>query len=218
MFLHVALVPPFLTLEAISQAVRSADPRAVAPPQPPPPRRGALNRLAGRHLQVVEPPRDPAPAFELIPAGRLCVPIASFGNVTMGDALRVAESLKEEANQWATPTVRFSGVTVHEVAGRRSVALTLEGDVDDLQAVARSITQCVQRRGFRFDRRKFHPMLEVATVGESASSSQVVSFLNNLEGFQGEPWTIDHLSLLKRSFDTTSMESMEYLRIPLGRH
>lgn len=167
---------------------------------------------------MVESPAEFVPAFDLIPVGRLGLPIAGFGNVTMGDAIRVTETLKEEATQWAIPTVSFSGVTVHEFPDRRSVALTLEGDVDELQAVARSITQCVQRRGFRFDRRKFHPLLEVATIGDSATSSQVVSFLNNLEGFQGEPWIVDHLSLLKRSFDSGSMDSMEYLRIPFGRH
>ena len=44
-----------------------------------------------------------------------------------------------------------------------------------------------------------------------------MGFLNALERFQGDPWTIDHVSLLKRSFDSASIDSMEYLRIPLGR-
>lgn len=218
MFLQAALTPPREVLEAISRAVQTAQPHATAPPQPPHPRRSALDRLAGRHLQVVEPRAEPVPAFELIPTGRLSLPVAGFGNVTMGDAIRVAETLKEEAEQWATPTVHFSGATVHEFADRRSVALTLDGEVDELQSVARAVTQCVQRRGFRFDGRTFHPLLEVATIGGSATSSQVVSFLNGLEGFHGEPWTIDHVSLLKRSFDSASTDSMEYLRIPLGRH
>jgi 2'-5' RNA ligase len=218
MFLHAALIPPPQLLEAISLAVQSAEPPAVAPPQPPRPRRGTLQRLAGRPVQVAESPADPVPAFSLIPAGRLNLPIAGFGNVAMGDAIRVAESLQEDAEQWATPTVHFEGATVHESGARRSVALTLHGEVGELQSVARAVTQCVQRRGFRFDRRKFQPLLEVATIGEKATPSQVMSFLNALEGFHGEPWTIDHVSLLKRSFDTASMDSMEYLRIPLGRH
>ena len=217
MFLHAALTPPPEVLEAISRAVQAAQPPAVAPPRPPHPRRGAFDRLAGRHVQVAESRAEPVSAFEPIPAWRLSIPIAAFGNVAMGDAIRVAESLKEEAEHWATPVVRFVGATLSEVADRRLVAVTLDGEVAELALVARAVTQCVQRRGFRFDRRVFQPQLEVATIGESATGGQVMGFLNALEGFSGQPWIVDHVSLLKRSFDTASVDSMEYLRIPLGR-
>lgn len=217
MFLHAALRPPPQLLEAISLAVQAAEPPAVAPARPPQPRRGAFDRLAGRYLQVAESPIAPVSAFELIPVGRLSLPIAGFGSVAMRDAIRVAEGLKEEAEQWATPTVRIFGATVSEFPDRRSVALLLDGDVAELEMVARAVVRCVQRRGFRFDPHTFQPMLEVATIDRSATSNQVVSFLNGLEGMHGDPWTIAHISLLKRSFDTTSTDSMEYLRIPLGR-
>ena len=157
MFLHAALTLPPQVLEAISLAVQAAQPPEIDTPEPPQPRRGAFDRLSGRHVQVAESRTEPVSAFELVPPGRLSLPIAGFGNVTMGDAIRVAESLKEEAEHWATPTVHFGGATVHEAPDRRSVVLTLEGDVDDLQSVARAVTQCVQRRGFRFDRRVFSP-------------------------------------------------------------
>lgn len=220
MFLHAVLTPPPPLLEAISSAVRSAEPPAPAPPPPPQPRRGAFERLAGRHVQVAESRVRTVAAFELIPAGRFTLPIAGFGNVAMGDVIRVAESLKEAAEQWATPTVHFFGATVLEFSHHRSLGLTLAGEVAELEMVARAVTECVQRRGFRFDRRKFQPALEVATIGESATTGQVMSFLNALEGFHGDPWTVDHVSLVKRSFDTASadsMDSLEYLRIPLGR-
>lgn len=218
MFLCAALTPPPLVLEAISLAVQSAEPHTIAPRSTSHPRRGAFDRLAGRHLQVVDGPVALESAFELIPVGRLSIPVAGFGNVAMRDAIRVAEYLKEEAEQWATPTVRFRGATVHEFPDRRSVAMTLDGEVAELQLVARAVTQCVQLRGFRSDQRTFQPLLELATIRESASSSQVVSFLNGLEGFHGDPWTIEHISLVKRSFGTESMDAMEYLRIPIGRH
>lgn len=217
MFLHAALTPPPQLRELIRLAVLAARSPASVPLRPPHPRRGALERLAGRRLQVAEPAVRPAPALELVPAGRLSIPVASFGNVAMGDAIRVAESLKEEAEHWATPTVHLAGATVHEFPDRRSVVLTLEGEVAELQEVARAVTQCVQRRGFGLDRRVFQPHLEVATIGPTATSGQVMAFLNALERVHADPWTIDHVSLLKRSFDAASIDSMEYLRIPLGR-
>lgn len=218
MFLQAALRPPKSVLDAIHQAVRAAQPPPMgAPPPPPPPRRGALGRLAGRGVQVAEPPVELVPGFRLVPADRLDLLIAGFGNVTMGDAIKVAASLKEEAVYWATPTVHFAGANVQEFSTHRSIVVMLDGEVAELLKVAKAVTQCVQRRGLRFDRRKFLPLIEVATIGATATSSEVMAFLNALEGFQGEPWTVDHVSLMKRSFDTTSMDYLEYQTIWLGR-
>ena len=217
MFLQAAFVPPFSTLEAIGHALQAAEPPAAAP-ESPPPRRGALGRLSGRAVHVAERPAEVVSVFALFPAGRLGLPIAGFGNVTMGDAIKVAGALQEQAEGWPRPTVHFAGAAVQEFHDRRYVALTMAGEVDELQSVARSVTQCVQRKGFRFDRRKFQPLLAVVTIGENATAAQVMGFLNALEGLRSEPWTVDHVSVQKRSFDATSMESMEYQRIPLGRH
>lgn len=38
-------------------------------------------------------------------------------------------------------------------------------------------------------------------IREDTSSAQVLGFLNALESFRGEPWTIAHVSLMKRSFE-----------------
>ena len=218
MFLQATIVPPSAVLEAIAEAVQAAEPPVDTPPPPEPPRRGALGRLSGRAVQVAEPPVELVSEFELIPAFRLHLPIAVFGNVTMGDAIKIAAAMKGEAAQWATPTVRFAGTAVQEFPAHRSVVMTMDGDVDELLSVARAVTQCAQRRGLRFDRRKFLPMLEVATIGESATSARVMRFLNALEGFQGEPWTVDHFSLAKRSFDSASIDEAEFQRILLGPH
>jgi len=57
----------------------------------------------------------------------------------------------------------------------------------------------------------------VATIGQMATSAELTGILDALEGIQVEPWTVDHVSLMKRSFDTAAMDYMEYQRIWLGR-
>ena len=214
MFLQATIVPPRIVLEAIADVVQSADVPLPEPVAPPEPRR---SRFSGRSAAVAEPPVEVS-GFELIPVYRMNLPIAGFGNVTSGDAINLAAALKEGADRWATPTVRFAGAKVQEFPDRRYVVLMLDGEVDELMAVAREVTQCVQRRGFRFDRRKFLPLMTVAMIGQTTTPGQVTDFLKALDGFQGEPWTVGHFSVMKRSFDTTTMEAMEYQRILLGHH
>jgi 2'-5' RNA ligase len=150
--------------------------------------------------------------------GHLNIPIATLGNVTVGDAIRVAAALKEAAASWPNPTVSFAGATVHEFPRSRAVVLNMEGEVDELQSIARSATHSLQRRGFRFDRRKFLPVLSVATISDTATGVEVASYLNALEKFRGEAWTVEKVSLAKRSYDRNSAETSEYQPIPVGAH
>lgn len=217
MFLHAAFMPPQVVLEAISQAVQSAVAALPKPDPPPEPRRSPFGRLGGHGVQTVEPRVATAPARGVIAEDHLNVPIAGFGNVTMRDAMLIVGALKEEGVRWATPTVHFAGATVQEIGSHSCVVMKLEGEVAELQTVARAVTQSVQRLGLRFDRRKFLPLIPVATIGQMATSAEFTGILNALEDFQGEPWTVDHVSLMKRSFDTASMDYQEYQRIWLGR-
>ena len=150
--------------------------------------------------------------------GQLNLPIAALGNVTMGDAIRVAATLRDAAADWPAPTVRFAGATVHEFPRNQAMVLTMDGEVDELIGIARAATQCLQRRGFHFDRRKFVPMLSVATIRDTANCTQVMASLDALEAFRGQPWTVDHVSLAKRSFGATSAEALEFQPILLGAH
>jgi 2'-5' RNA ligase len=182
---------------------------------------------------VINPPRSvldavaeavadavPASAPGIVPsaAGHLNLPIAALGSVTMGDAIRVTAALKDAASLWPAPTVCFAGATVHEFPKSRAIVLSMEGAVDELLWIARETTHCLQRRGFHFDRRKFVPLLSVATIRDSATGAEVMACLDALAGFRGEAWTVDHVSLVKRTWDTTSPETSEFQPILLGAH
>jgi 2'-5' RNA ligase len=216
MFLLAAIVPPPAVLDAIAVALESARPSSAVASPAPPVRRGVIRRLSGRAAPSAEPVPEPASGFELIPADQLTLPIAAFGKLTVGDAAKVAAGLREEARQWAAPTVCFAGATVLELPSHRSLALTMNGEVDGLESLARSVIRCVQRRGYRFDRRRFAAQLPVATISDDVPPDLMLGHLNALESFQGESWTVAHVSLMKRSFDGGPTDYLEHERIPVG--
>ena len=94
----------------------------------------------------------------------MSLPIAGFGNVTAGDAVNLADTLKDAAAEWACPTVQLAGGGALEFPDDRSVWAKLDGDVEALVAVARGVVQSVASRGFFVDRRTFRPWLAVATI------------------------------------------------------
>lgn len=176
------------------------------------PPRGVLESVSDAVAHAVP---EPLPGLQPATAGHLTLPIAALGNVTMGDAIRVAAALRDAAAEWSGPTVSFAGATVHEFPKHRAVAMTMEGEVDELLAIARSATHCLQRRGFRFDRRKFLPLLSVARILDTATCAQVTAYLDALRGFTSQAWTVDHVALAKRTFDIDA-DFAEYQPIPLG--
>jgi 2'-5' RNA ligase len=192
MFLQAVIIPPRGVLEAVSDAIA----RAVPGPE-----------------SGYEPGHEPA--LQPATAGHLTLPIAALGNVTMRDAIRVAAALKDAASEWSGPTLSLAGATVHEFPKHRAVAMTLEGQVDELLAIARSATHCLQRRGLHLDRRKFLPLLSVARITERATCAQVMACLDALHGFTSQAWKVDHVALAKRSFDVGA-DTAEYQPIPLG--
>ena len=159
MLLHAVIVPPPDVLAAVSHVVLSIESVAAPPPPPPPPSRFLRRRVVA--------PAVPAPItadreLDLIPPVAMNLPIAGFGNVTAGDAEKLADTMKDAAAEWACPTVWLGGGGALEFPGDRSVWAKLDGDVEALLAVARGVVQSVASRGFFVDRRKFRPWLAVA--------------------------------------------------------
>jgi 2'-5' RNA ligase len=189
MFLQAVIIPPRGVLESVMDAVSDAVPTPF--------------------------PGHQAAGLQPATAGHLTLPIAALGSVSMGDAIRVGAALKDAATHWLCPTVSFAGATVHEFPQHRAVAMTMDGEVDELLAIARAATHCLQRRGFHFDRRKFLPLLSVARIMDTATAAQVMVYLDALHGFTSQAWTVDHVSLARRSFDVNA-DFAEYQPIPLG--
>lgn len=206
MLVHGVFLPPRDALDELVRTVRSVRREIVPDDQP---KRGFLRRKA--EAAVAE---DVPPVLVDVPVDALKLPITGFGSLASGDLRRLVDSLRDAATSWAPATVRFSGGGALEFPGDRAVWARLDGEVEQLTEVARSVTKCVERLGLFVDRRAFRPMLAVATVTTSTVGEDLEAVVGALNALQGLPWTVDAVVLTRDA--RADGNPQEYERIPLG--
>lgn len=208
MRLFAAIVPPRAVLDEVRTLVEG-----VRPPSTERPKRGLRARLGGRGA---EPAVVAAGELGVPDVASMYLPLTSFGNVTLGDSVSLARALREEALTWERPTVHLEGGTALEFPGDDSVWAKLAGDLDALNVIGRGVPQVVQRLGFFVDRRAFRAWLPVGAVTDATSAPHLQRVVDALDGFRGQSWTIESISLMKRLPEQgkDSFEEME--QIPLA--
>jgi 2'-5' RNA ligase len=215
MRLFAAIVPPRDILEEVTRVVRTT---SAAPPQET--SRRARWRLSRRGAHAAgRPPTVGVPENELtLPVlEQMYIPITNFGNVTLGDSVKLAESLRSDASGWRRPEVRFAGGTALEFPGDESVWAKLEGDIEDLLHIGRGVPLVVQRLGFFVDRRKFRPWLSVGTITPETTAPYLERVVEALEAFRGDIWTVDSIFLMKRPPESRTPEHFEVMEeMPLA--
>jgi 2'-5' RNA ligase len=196
MRLFAAIVPPRAVLEEVLEVVQGF--QGVRPVQAQETRRGLRARFGGRgHTteQVEQVEKDELTIADL---AQMYVPLTGFGNVTFGDSVQLSKALRNEAQTWERPTVQLAGGTALEFRGDESVWAKITGDLDALGTIGRGVPQVVQRLGFFVDRRQFRPWISVGTITETTTAPFLQSVVDALEAFEGQTWTIDSISLMKR--------------------
>ena len=191
MRLFAAIVPPRAVLEEVLEVVRG-----VRRPVQEPVQRKGLRARFGAHTQTTEQVTDDE--LTVPDLAQMYVPLTGFGNVTLGDSVQLSKALRTEAQTWERPTVRLAGGTALEFRGDESVWAKITGDVDALHTIGRGVPQVVQRLGFFVDRRQFRPWISVGTITGSTTAPYLQSVVDALEGFEGQAWTIESISLMKR--------------------
>jgi len=214
MRLFAAIVPPRQVVEELSELVGSVRGPAPEPAQ----KRGLLRR---------RPPRGdggpaadgPAPVeLDRPPVEEMYIPITGFGNVTLGDSIKLADALRTAAASWPRAEVSFAGAAALEFKGDESVWARLAGDLDGVSRVGRGVPQVVQRLGFFVDRRVFRPWLSVGTITDHTTAPYLERVVEALEQFQGRPWTVEHVHLMRRPADLNDVHSFEVMEeLPLAQ-
>jgi RNA 2',3'-cyclic 3'-phosphodiesterase len=212
MRLFAAIVPPRPVLEELAAAARPDRAPAVAQPAP----RGLLRRLSGRSsAPVASPAPDDDPELDRPTVDQMYLPITSFGNVTTGDAVKLANALRDEAETWRRPEVRFRGGAALEFPGDESVWAKLDGDIDALMTIGRGVPLLVQRLGFFVDRRQFRPWLAVGTITDHTTAPYLQEVVDALDAFEGRTWTVESVVLMKRPPESDGGGIEEVERMPL---
>jgi len=210
--LHTVIYPPRHVLDAVAEVVRSA---GAAPVGELPTTRSFLRR-GGRQSSGPAVVSTLPEQLRLIAPEDMTLPIAGFGNVTSADAIRLSKALQTAAHNTPGATVRLAGGTALEFPEDRNVWARLEGDVDGLRSMSRDVTKVVEQLGFFVDRRRFRPWLCVASVTATTTPAVLENVVAALDAFSGEPWTVDHVWLMKAFFGSQAAEFEELGRFPLA--
>ena len=221
MHLYAAIVPPASVLEAVADVVRHADAPVTPPPTagPRPARSSRFGRRSKHEQNVVEPP-PPHPVndrqLEHVSPSRMQLPIATFGNVAVSDVSRLVEAIRGVAATLTPPRLHLAGSAALEFPGDTSVWAKVNGDLDTLRVIPPGITRIVEPLGFFVDRRQFRPMLSVATINDATSIEVLQQVVDALDAFEGEPWTVGHVSVRKKRLDLDPPGSEEIASLPLA--
>jgi len=214
MRLFAAIVPPSDVLRELSAVVGSV---RLEEPVEQGGRRFLRRNRRGAHAAGRVPVASAASKELARPElDRMYLPITSFGNVTLGDSVKLADALREQAATWSRPEVYFAGAKALEFTGDESVWAVLEGDVDQLRAIGRNVPQVVQRLGFFVDRRVFRPWLSVGTITEHTTAPYLERVVEALDGFHGRSWTVEAVSLMRWVPDAGADEFEVMEQMPLA--
>lgn len=214
MRLFAAILPPRDVLEEVMRVVRSVDGPEPTPEEP----KSRWRPFGGRSGGATAVAQGSAKSELTRPeVDTMYIPITGFGNVTLGDSVKLAKALRLEVASWRRPEVAFAGGAALEFKGDESVWAKLDGDIDDLKTVGRGVPHVVQRLGFFVDRRQFRPWLSVGTITDDSTAPYLESVVAALDGFRGRTWTVEAVSLMRRPADTTDPEAFEEMeRMPLA--
>ena len=214
MRLFAAILPPRDVLEEVMRVVRSVDGPEPTPEEP----KSRWRPFGGRGGGATAVAQGSAKSELTRPeVDTMYIPIYGFGNVTLGDSVKLAKALRLEVGSWRRPEVAFAGGAALEFKGDESVWAKLDGDIDDLRTVGRGVPHVVQRLGFFVDRRQFRPWLSVGTITDDSTAPYLESVVAALDGFRGRTWTVEAVSLMRRPADTTDPEAFEEMeRMPLA--
>jgi 2'-5' RNA ligase len=192
MHLFAALLPPPDALERVRSVIDSVDMAAAGPVQVGPPGR----HLLGRRRQAGAPAKPTGPMLDVVPAPAMNLPMAKFGNVTLTDATRLADTMDREARGWRTPRLHLAGGLALEPEGDFSVWVRLAGDVDALGTVRHGVTRVAQGLHLFVDRRVFRPEIQVGMVNDRTTAAYLEELLAALDAFESAAWWQTTVSLL----------------------
>jgi len=167
---------------------------------------------------VVRSVKGGASELEQVLPDRLQVPLATFGNVSLVDAVKLADALAKHATEWAPVELCFAGGTALEWPGDESVWAKLDGDLEHMAMIGRSIPPLVARLGYLVDRRKFRSWVSVGQITDSTTPVYLQALVDALEAYRGPVWTSREICLLNERYPTRETEEMRievYRKIPL---
>lgn len=143
-----------------------------------------------------------ATQIDWVPPTLWMLPLATFGNVALRDALELETLLKKEVGKLAQMEVRLSGVLALPEDGDDSLWVGWDGDTDDVMKLASAIPVWVRPFGFLLDRRSFRLRMRVARVTPQTTVYDLERIVDRLGHYQGPEWVVQNITLGRPRRDT----------------
>jgi 2'-5' RNA ligase len=130
-------------------------------------------------------------------AGSIRIGLGYFGNLTNADASRLSARLATELGQVEPLELRFSRGGALEEAGDDTVWVGIEGDKDELRALALKIAEAGRREGFLVDRRWYKPRARLAAINDTTTAAGLETTVARLTAYEGQPWVTTTIQLIE---------------------
>jgi 2'-5' RNA ligase len=154
---------------------------------------------AREHIAAaVESAIRPGNGVTPIPAERLHVVVAQFGNLPNEEVPRLSSTLAESMPDLVpAPTLQLAGGAVADERSQQVVVARMTGDVERFTQLAGDVGIVAATLRLYVDRRRFQPVLQVAELDPAGPADAATGLLSALEGYEGPAWTLEGLSLMR---------------------
>jgi 2'-5' RNA ligase len=147
---------------------------------------------------IVESGATPGSGITPIAAEHLNVLVAQFGNLPVDEVPGLTTALAEAMpDLGAAPTLSLGGGSVADERSYQVVVAEVGGDLERLAEVVRDVAIVAATRRLFVDRRRFRPVLPVATLDPGTAPEAADHVLAALSRFEGSDWTLSGVSLLR---------------------
>ena len=137
-----------------------------------------------------------------------------LGNIESAIVRRIAGAISESVKGYDPISISAKGIGVFPSLKRPRVLWAgLAGETDALRQLHRNLEDNMDRTGFPKENRHFKGHLTLGRFRGRADPKQLIDAIKALEGFQSEPFVIDHLVLFQSELFPAGPLYSEVIRV-----
>ena len=147
-----------------------------------------------------------------VPADRLYLLVARFGNLTEDIGMRLADALDEGLAELPPAVVWFSAPRIEETG---DVVVDIHGEVERMLDISRAVPRVAEKMKLYVDRRVFHPELVVGQCAPGPRTAAVEQHLDGSGDWSSQVWAADGVCLVRTRWQGGEALSEEFAFVAL---